>query len=497
MERNPNETARKTVEGALSRLAAELAAGRSEALTNYLAVMSRFRRQSWSNALLIATQRPNATRVAGFHTWNDLGRAVKKGEKGIMIFAPIAENQETTRQASLSNDPFRPPGARAAYVFDVSQTEGKPLPESARPNTDVWKYGERLRALVAKRGIDLQIDRSIEPARGVSAGGRIRLRPGLSPTEWVSVLTHELAHEMLHHRPEAADLSRDAIEAQANGVAYVVARGLGIETQTATAEYMAQYAGDKTGIAQTLATIQETSAQILDALLPEEQALAGRAASVSEQPFQWDAEGFGRIHRDYGDRLIQSLTGFVRDRDKAEDIAARAFQRAWEKREGFRGESLPSTWLEAIARNEARRSLRGRERTVRFDSIDRVDARELAAPELVTDALEKRDDRLRLQNALAQLPVKHRRALIGHFVDGLSIRDLARRERVPLGTVLSRIFTGKRLLREAWEAPISAAQAEAMARGTPSPKPPGKQGSQAPEPSGYRSPESPDLTWNR
>jgi RNA polymerase sigma-70 factor (ECF subfamily) len=294
---------------------------------------------------------------------------------------------------------------------------------------------------------------------------------------------------MLHHRPEAAVLSRDAIEAQAYGVAYVVARGLGVETHTAAAEYMASYAGDKKGIAQTLAVIQETSAQILDELLPESRAAVGRAAALDEK-------GFAQIHREYGDRLIRSLTGFVRDRDKAEDIAARAFQTAWEKRERFRGESKASSWIEAIARNEARQSY-SQEQIARFDSIDGMETRELAAPELVTDELEKQDDRLRLQNALAQLSDKYRCALAAHFVDGLSIREIAHRDRVPLGTVLSRIFTGKQLLRQAWEAPLSAAQEEGAARRNPSSNLPERLASQAQEPSPRGRPDAPDLTWGR
>jgi predicted RNA polymerase sigma factor len=80
----------------------------------------------------------------------------------------------------------------------------------------------------------------------------------------------------------------------------------------------------------------------------------------------------------------------------------------------------------------------------------------LAAPELVTDQFEKRDDRLRLQKALEELPTMHRRILTSHFIDGLSIRDIARHERVPVGTVLSRIHKGKQLLRDAWEARLTA-----------------------------------------
>ena len=152
------------------------------------------------------------------------------------------------------------------------------------------------------------------------------------------------------------------------------------------------------------------------------------ARKIDQKPSLLDAEGFNQIHREYRDRLIDSVTGFVRDRAKAEDIADRAFQKAWEKRDAFRGESLPTTWLESIARNEARQWL-NRDWARQFDCIDTVDSRELSAPELVTDEIERRDDQLRLEQALAQLPDRQRRALTAHFIEGLSIREIAHLER--------------------------------------------------------------------
>jgi len=83
--------------------------------------------------------------------------------------------------------------------------------------------------------------------------------------------------------------------------------------------------------------------------------------------------------------------------------------------------------------------------------------------ELVTDQLEKRNDQLRLQQVLSQLPDKQRRALTAHFIEGFSIREIAHREQVPIGTVLSRIHTGKRLLRDAWEATIRTSPDKASA----------------------------------
>ena len=162
------------------------------------------------------------------------------------------------------------------------------------------------------------------------------------------------------------------------------------------------------------------------------------------------AEDFSHIHREYGQRLIERMAGYIRDRQRAEDIAARAFEKAWEQRGTFRGEASARTWIESIARNEARHAW-GQQRRFPTESTDRAYPRELAAPELVTDELERREDRLRLQEALRRLPTNYRRALVGHFVAGLSVREVAEREGVPFGTVLSRIAKGKELLREAWD----------------------------------------------
>jgi hypothetical protein len=270
-----DDKVRKLAEEALNRLSADLEAGKSESLKNYLAAMSRFHRYSWGNVLLISAQRPDATQVAGFHTWHDLGRWVKKGEKGIMIFAPLlvrekdATRTDVAKGATKPDQIFRLAGFRTAYVFDASQTEGRPLPEFAKTTGDPKDYGEKLKTLVAKRGISVEYDPSIAPALGVSSGGRIRLAPGMAPAEEFSVLAHELAHEMLHHRKDTAPLPKVVRETQAEAVAFVICRSVGLETNTAAADYIALYNGDKKALGQSLSVIQETSAQILEELLPE------------------------------------------------------------------------------------------------------------------------------------------------------------------------------------------------------------------------------------
>src|SRR6185295_18462502 len=100
-----------------------LDAGHSDQLTAMLKTMGRFHRYSLHNICLITSQYPAATRVAGFHTWRALGRFVRKGEKGIAILAPIAVRQ---RDATSNDATPHIVGFRAAYVFDVAQTDGDP-----------------------------------------------------------------------------------------------------------------------------------------------------------------------------------------------------------------------------------------------------------------------------------------------------------------------------------------------------------------------------------
>src|SRR2546426_9270722 len=124
------EQAKKLSEDALNRLMDALEHGQSDALKNYLRLMSRFHRYSWGNCLLIYSQRPNATHVAGFHAWLKLRRYVRKGEKGIVILAPMV-GKKSSGEELAEDDKTRLFGFRAAHVFDLSQTDGEPLPDFA------------------------------------------------------------------------------------------------------------------------------------------------------------------------------------------------------------------------------------------------------------------------------------------------------------------------------------------------------------------------------
>lgn len=188
------EQAKQIASNAIEQLKEALERGHSETLKKYLGAIARFHRYSWHNIMLIASQKPTATHVAGFHTWHKLGRFVKKGEKGILILAPIIRKKATNTDEVEPEDSPSAVGFRAAYVFDVSQTDGQPLPEIGSVNGDPRDYRERLAEFVAGQGIALEYSDEIAPARGTSSGGKITLLPGQSPAEEFATLAHEVAH---------------------------------------------------------------------------------------------------------------------------------------------------------------------------------------------------------------------------------------------------------------------------------------------------------------
>src|SRR5919205_1244439 len=145
---NADDLKKLTTES-LKELADLLGQGHSGRLTSLLKTMARFHRYSLHNVCLIMAQRPTATRVAGFHTWRTIGRFVRKGEKGIAILAPIVAR----RQDSDDDDSRTVVGFRTAYVFDVEQTDGAPLPQAVEASGEPGAATDHLKAAIASKGI--------------------------------------------------------------------------------------------------------------------------------------------------------------------------------------------------------------------------------------------------------------------------------------------------------------------------------------------------------
>jgi hypothetical protein len=259
---------------AVSYLVAALESGQSDVLTQYLNAMARFHNYSFCNIMLIARQKPQATNVAGIRTWNSLGRFVKRGEKGILILAPMISRKKTDSAAQPTADAketkAQPYGFRGVYVFDVSQTEGKDLPALTEVQGDVSDYRERLVKFVESQSVTLNYSERIAPAKGLSFGGKITLLSGMQPAEEFSTLVHEIAHEMLHRGERRTLTTKQVRETEAEAVAFVVCQSVGLQTGTASADYIQLWHGDANLLQESLEVVQRTAAAILGGIAPEE-----------------------------------------------------------------------------------------------------------------------------------------------------------------------------------------------------------------------------------
>jgi hypothetical protein len=264
------EQAKQIASKAIEQLSQALERGHSEKLGEYLSAMARFHRYSLHNIMLIASQKPTATHIAGFHAWHKLGRFVKKGEKGILILAPIIRGKAENTSETEADESSTAVAFRAAYVFDISQTDGQELPEIGSVNGDPREYRERLAKFVAEQGIALEYSQEIGPARGTSSGGKITLLPGQSPAEEFATLAHETAHELMHRTERRNTTAKRTRETEAEAVAFVVCSAIGLETGTAAQDYIGLYGGDAKLLSDSLEYVQRTATQILNAIGPDE-----------------------------------------------------------------------------------------------------------------------------------------------------------------------------------------------------------------------------------
>ena len=251
------EQARKLTAQALTQLASELDQGASDTLTAYLGTMAKFHRYSFGNILLIASQQPDATQVAGFGTWKKLRRFVKKGEKGIVIIAPVVISTEQVEDGDKDT----------ALRFDISQTDGEALPEFSRVGGNPSGHADHLKAFITTQGINLEFSDNLGGAHGVSRGGSISILNTLEPAQEFSVLVHELAHELLHKSNDKDRPSKTVRETEAEAVAFVVNHAVGLKTNSASSDYIKLYRGDSGTLASSLERIQKAASRIIQAIV--------------------------------------------------------------------------------------------------------------------------------------------------------------------------------------------------------------------------------------
>ncbi|MEM9412646.1 MAG: ArdC family protein [Planctomycetota bacterium] len=257
---------KEIVQTGIKQLSEALQNGKSDDLMRYLSVMSRFHSYSFNNILLIAKQKPDATRITGFRAWKQLNRCVMKGEKGIRIFAPfILKNQENAKAGEQdSSEVF---GFKVVHVFDISQTEGKDLPVIAQSHGDPRHYQAKLEDLVRSNGIELIYDDLDGTTDGVFRHGEIQIQHDLSISEKFSELVRELAHEILHHGDRKNETSKTVKETEAEAVAYVVCQAIGVKTMARSSDYIQIYCGNEETLAESMSHIQKAASMILDCIL--------------------------------------------------------------------------------------------------------------------------------------------------------------------------------------------------------------------------------------
>lgn len=274
----------------------------SDKYKSYLQTMSRFHKYSLNNTLLISMQKPDATLVAGFNKWRDgFSRYVKKGENGIKIIAPTPYKNKEERE-KLDSQTKAPlldasgkvqteeveiqiPMFRVVSVFDVSQTEGEPLPTLASNLTgNVERFEVFMEAVKRTAPVPIEIKPMAEDTDGYYhiEDKRIAIREGMSEVQTISAAIHEVAHSLLHNREMEKELQaqqgentkpikpkdRNTEEVEAESISFAVCSYYGIQTAENSLGYIATWSKGKelAELRASLETINKISSELISGI---------------------------------------------------------------------------------------------------------------------------------------------------------------------------------------------------------------------------------------
>ena len=268
----------------------------SERYKEYLRVMSKFHNYSFNNTLLIAMQKPDASLVAGFSTWkNNFGRNVMKGQKGIKIIAPSpfkirqeVEKIDPHTQKPIIGKDGKPvteekeitiPAYKVVSVFDVSQTEGRELPDIAVDELtgDVDRYKDFFAALEKTSPVPIAFEKIEGGAHGYYhlENKRIAINEGMSELQTLKTTIHEIAHAKLHdidlNAPKDEQqprVDRRTREVEAESVAYTVCQHYGLDTSDYSFGYVAGWSSGRelSELKSSLETIRSAAAEIINSI---------------------------------------------------------------------------------------------------------------------------------------------------------------------------------------------------------------------------------------
>lgn len=247
----------------LGRMTSE--AKESHEVVGYLKFMSQFHRYSFYNCLSIWFHCPEASQVAGYVTWRKLGRYVKKGEKGIPILAPCPIKKRVESEDGQEQEVVVQTLFKVVYVFDVSQTEGDPLPEAPITSSGDGKgLLPIVEQLAKEKNIDIEYRTLKGSHHGTSFGGRIEIDNRLDEAGKVAVVIHELAHEELHATEKGKELSRQEREIEAESVSFVVCSHFGIETTSPN--YLALWKATPDKINEVFNRVHTVAASMIESI---------------------------------------------------------------------------------------------------------------------------------------------------------------------------------------------------------------------------------------
>ena len=281
----------------------------SDSYRNYLSTMSKFHNYSFNNTLLIAMQKSDATLVAGYKAWQkNFERHVNKGEKAIRILAPapykIKEERDKidplTQELLLDKDgnpqkeevEITIPAFRAVSVFDLSQTDGKPIPELTAKEllSDVEGYQDMIRAVEAISPVPIELEEIAGDSKGYydREAKRIAVQENMSESQTLKTMIHEVAHSKLHSKEVEQDeqmrKDRNTKEVEAKSVAYTVCQHFGIDTSDYSFGYIAGWSSgrDTKELRSSMDTIRKTASELITGIEEQLQELQ-RDREVSQE----------------------------------------------------------------------------------------------------------------------------------------------------------------------------------------------------------------------
>ena len=318
----------------------------SEKYQRFLNTMQKFHNYSFQNTLLIALQRPDATRVASYDTWKKLGRQVQKGEHGIKIIVPTpvkikkdSEAEETGMEKENEQEQtiMR---FKIGHVFDLAQTRGEPLPELEVPELtgDVMDFERMMSAIEAVSDVPISFEEISSGAKGYynDSEKRIVIQAGMSETQTIKTALHELAHSRIHNRAvleREGFKTRETKEVEAESVGYCVTNAFGIDSSDYSFPYIASWSGSRSlrELRQSMDTIRETSQDIIQGIEnelekmrdQEQERLSEQDPENTAQEFTEEDEekkqGNEAVYED--ERRERQTVGIYQLKDTVRDIA--------------------------------------------------------------------------------------------------------------------------------------------------------------------------------